>query len=423
MTTLAASFVPTDAEGASPSDLRRRVALALDLAQRTVTTLVENEAPIDLNALEAPTDKVIAETALLCLAVSRLPHEPELSARAHHIASRLAPHARDLRVRSAMIYRPFRALDLGMAHRCLNAMGIADDPFECLLRQALSSDLASSLERLPHRDLEQRWLERLGSSEAMPRRHWARTALEFPMPALNGNRDDWYAFTHAVFYASDFGARQLEPRRDRSAVLGDVDSTLASTLDDDDLDLVGELLLSASAFRSPFSPVARFAFRVLCDIEDRVGIVPSLALSGEAYRQQSPHASEAYALASSYHPAYVMGLVCAQLLAHPELLQRTQPAPRVTRAVLDFAFEILERAPRRPYWTQVFAQLEETDRLESAPIVVDAALRRAVRAFDLGAAHRLASLAASHDLVTSTLRQTAELLTRVAQLEITTAAV
>jgi hypothetical protein len=410
--------VPALSHAPSRDDLRRRVALALDLAERTVAALLEAAPRIDLNALEAPTDKVVAETALLCLSVVRLPDEPRLAARARSLAAHLEPHARNLRVQTAMMYRPFRARDLAIPHRCLEAMGLPDEAFERFVRATLTSETALSLERVPHRDLEQRWTDRLGEARPLEPWTWAHTALEQPIPTLTGSRDDLYAFTHAVLYASDFCLHSIQPCREARAVLRDVDSALASTLDDDDLDLVGELLLTWVALRVPFSPTARFAFFALCQIEDRVGVVPSLALTADAYHQQAPDAAEAYALASSYHPAYVMGLVCAQLLTRPATLETPQVQTSNALPVLEFALRTLERFPRRPYWLEVLTQLEQPERFECVSIVVDAALRRAVHAFDLGTAHKMATLAVTHGIVTTTLRQTVELLTRAAWLHV-----
>jgi hypothetical protein len=403
-----------------PDELVRRISRSLDIAEQTVNTLIEETPAIDLTALEAPTDKVIAETALLCLAVVRLVGHDALRDHALLVATKLIPHARSLRIAAAMAFVPFKARDFAIPHRCLSAMGLTDDAFEVRVQMSLGSELVNSRERFPHRLLEQFWVDRFDvpstSSVIKPDPSWPVTALDQPIPALTGGRDDLYAFTHAVMYASDFSRHEIQSARPTPHVLNDVNSSLAAMLDDDDLDLVGELLFAWPSFRIGFGPTAQFAFLVLCQIEDEVGVVPSLALSGEAFAQHDPKTSRAYALASTYHPAYVMGLLCAQLFAHS--LPFNAVPSRVPNSLLDQSIETLDRYPERPYWRRVFAGLSAEQRTGIGEMVLDAALRRVVRACDFKTAHHLALTAATEGVQTSILGQTAELLQRMASIDL-----
>ena len=131
------------------------------------------------------------------------------------------------------------------------------------------------------------------------------------MDLLHCTRDDIYAFTHALMYVTDFNLiPALLPRR-RALILAEAEAPLARCLDEQDYDLAGEVLLSWSLTGKSWSASPAFAFRVLARVEDKAGFLPTAGTRISEIRAREGVARTRYLLATAYHTAYVMGLLCA----------------------------------------------------------------------------------------------------------------
>ena len=370
-------------------DLAQRVGRALDAAEAAVGLLLDREPELDLNQLETSPDKVVAETAFLLRAVSSIPETvaPTVTDRVPQLVQQLIPHARGDRVRAAIALRPALARDFAVAHVSLSAAGWPDPSLDRLLARSLADPASAGRERQPHRELEQIWIDRLRGENAPTAETLARTALGTGIDLLAGNRDDVYALTHSIIYATDFGASTSLPRQ-AAEVVCEVRSALAGALDDDDFDLAGELLLTWPLLGSSWDAISSFAFAVLCRIEDEVGVLPSLAIDGEGYRQQPAGARREYFAATTYHTAYVMGLLCASILRST---RRPTTARHDSAASAELVGSLISELGRDDHRTEWEGDLEllPLDQCRSlAPLLLDVAVRRAVRRLDLEAVRR-----------------------------------
>ena len=108
---------------------------------------------------------------------------------------------------------PGMARDHAFAHLLLSRLGYPDPSIDQLLSESLAIGANFGPARLPHHQLEQEWLAHIWSvGEAPARRDLqlvATSMLGRPLDALGCGRLDIYEFTHAVMYASDFGARRM----------------------------------------------------------------------------------------------------------------------------------------------------------------------------------------------------------------------
>jgi hypothetical protein len=357
--------------------------------------LLGEEPKVDLEALEAPPHKIVAEAAMLLRAVRRVPADvsAEMARSAEALASRLIPHARSTRVLVGIALHPPLALDYAAAHIVLSSAGWPDAGFDGVLRSSLNAN-GTGRERVPHRELEQAWLRRLAGDPPQEsiQSILPRTALGTGVDVLFGTRDDVYALTHALLYATDFGGRLPPLPRADDEILSEAQSALAGALDDDDYDLAGELLLAWRLLAADTQPVPSFAFRVLAAVEDEVGFLPSLAIDGEGYERHPADARREYVTATTYHTAFVMGLLCAVALRRPE----TGPGPTDGRtappeAVAALLAELEDRETQ-PQWLKQLGRLPEEHQGALAPLVRDVALRRAARRLDLVALRRVLAL-------------------------------
>lgn len=414
--------IPSAGAGWDDHDLRRRLADSLRVAARVVTLLApagyEAGTPEGLQP-----EKVRSETALLLLASHpACGADPELSALHRQIAEALVSYGRNEHVAALIALEPVVALDHGLIHLCLSRIGLVDERFDRLLAAARSSSAAASRERLPHRDMEQAWLGRLdrtagdGSSTArseVPTRSILGRALD----ALSATADDVYAFTHAVMFATDLGARSPGLPRPRAAIAADAEAALARCLDEQDYDLGGEVLLTWPLLRRPWSAAAAFGFHCLARVEDEAGFLPAPVIPLERLATLTGEARARYALAMSYHTVYVMGLVCSLALRPGGAPPRAVPRTRRHRGAATALLELpgADSAPR--HWQGVLAMLDAAQRDALAPLLLAMRLRRAAARRDLAGVQELLRAAARFDLLAGPAPQQAiELLQRASLL-------
>jgi hypothetical protein len=406
-------------------DLARRLCRVLDIAAKSVERLGSTgyTDPIE-PANSLPSEKLIAETAVLLVAISAVPAAEPIADRADRLARALTPHARSARMRLGLCLRPALAWDYGLAHICLQRLGYADAAFDRLLQRSVRAQASGGRERVPHRMLEIEWMRRMASGDRpadAPERSPAllQSVLNNPMDLFGGTRDDVYAFTHALMYIADFNGRPVPLPRARTTVLAEAAAGLARSLDEEDYDVGGELLLAWPLTGAFWDPAAAFGFRVLADVEDQVGFLPAAATRLDRMNAMAGEARRDYLTATAYHTAYVMGLLCAAALRHGRALPRRIPTanavPGSAAAVLPF----LDDGGRRRHWQDTLDRLTVPERDAISGFLLTIALHRRVAANDFTAVAELLAKAVSLGLAdTPAIVQAAELLDRLTLLSV-----
>ena len=412
-------------------DLRRRLGLALEIAERAVMVLGTEGYGGDGRDAVRP-EKVLAETALLLLAsrpaITDAPVDAELGARHRRLAETLVQFGRNERVAALMTLEPSVSLEHGFVHITLTQIGMPDARFDRLLEAAQAASAARSRERLPHRRLEQAWMRRLAGlrddgpdTDVADRTDVAISILAHPLDALASTSDDAYAFTHALMYAGDLGSRVPRLPRGQATIEADAEAALGRCLDDQDFDLGGEVLLTWPLLRRPWSAAATFGFGCLAAIEDEAGFLPGLSVSTEAFAALEGEQRTRYAVAMSYHTAYVMGLLCALSLRPGPVPPTTVPKSRHHRGASDALARLADgdvSSGRPRHWESRFTDLAAEQRDALAPLVLAIHLRRSARDRDLAVVQALLRLAADYDLLDAPApRQALELLSRARLLQ------
>ena len=402
-------------------DLVRRLCHALDIASQAVEYLAPNGFKDDQRQdANIRPEKVIAETGVLLHGAALARHYPEVSDRIDRVARQLAPHARGPQIRIGLALNPSRAFDYSLAHILLTRLGYPDAGFDALLRQCRSSQAYAGHERVPHRTLEQEWTHSLWTTVA-PEEHRGldRTVrlsiLNAPMDLFGATDEDLYAFTHAVMYATGFRLRPSSLPRRRDVVLAEAEAALARCLDAQDYDLAGELLLAWPLTGKTWSPVATFAFQVLTAVEDEAGFLPTPATRIRELQTREGSDRTLYLLATAYHTAYVMGLLCAAALQSgcaPEagisvLHARKGCAKQMLPCVQDEKFS--------PHWQDVFKKLEPDHADALAGMLFNIALLRSFSQRDFAGLGRVLRLGYDLGLAGNpAASQAAEMLERMA---------
>jgi hypothetical protein len=404
-------------------DLARRLCHALDIARQTVERLAEHgykdaEEP----AINVRPEKIIGETAILLYAASAAGHHAHVQSAIETVARALIPHARGKRMLLGACLEPSLALDYAEAHICLSRLGYPDSGFDKLLRQSRASQAGFARERVPHRVLEQRWIGDIWTEMTHGRRDppspTLQSVLSQPIDVLGGSREDIYAFTHALMYVRDFNISPRRLPRSRSVMLAEAEAVLARSLDEDDYDLAGEVLMAWPLTGTSWSAAAAFGFRVLARVEDETGHLPAPSTRQQRLDRLEGCARTDYWLATAYHTIYVMGLLCAAAL-HPG---RAPPIKLPGRSLPGEAVEpilrLLDCSGRSPQWRHAFDQVSPSERAALAGFLLNLALVRNVRRREFGAVHELLRTGYALGLADGPASsQSAEMLERLATFE------
>jgi Domain of unknown function (DUF6895) len=264
-------------------------------------------------------DKLAIEASLLALITSRNAAAGSSIARAAgDLAEALESRVRSPRNRALLLRFPHTAMSLGIGHVALTALGNEDPLFDRLLRAAIESGHADSIERLPYRAMERRWLA--GLLTATPPRFddllRQSVAASEPHP-IYMLATDVYALTHAPMFVTDFGVRK-PPRAVRlEAFDSALDASLAWTLFTDNFDLMAELVLARLLLRLPWSRAQALAWYVLDRIWVEAGALPSPGFVPSEIALLTGTERLARITQQAYHTTYVAGMLCSVLLRTP----------------------------------------------------------------------------------------------------------
>jgi hypothetical protein len=238
------------------------------------------------------------------------------------------------------------------------------------------------------------------------------STLNHPLDLLWGTRDDAYAHTHAFMYFTDFGYAARPLPRPRSEILGESAAVVARSLLLEDYDLTAEMLMAWPLTSGPWSPAAAFGFRVLAELEDKVGFLPAKHGTPEKFLRLEGGERTTYALAAAYHTVYVMGMLCALALRPGNAPPAEITGPLVSAALVD---ELSAMIPDvETPWRHTFRRLSGAEQRALGPFLLDMAVLSRGRDNDFAALAGLLELAVRHGLANTPLcAQSAELLQRM----------
>jgi hypothetical protein len=198
-------------------------------------------------------------------------------------------------------------------------------------------------------------------------------------------------------------------------ILADADAALARCLDDQDYDLAGEVLLAWPLTGRSWGATATFGFRVLAHVEDQAGFLPSTGTRLDRLSMLQGDNRAKYLVATAYHTAYVMGLLCAAALqpgrAPPTMIRSASATPGVGRLFL----AKLDPDRQRPHWREEIDQLSGPEQDSLATMLLTIGLRRSVIQRDFDRLHKFLEVGSAAGLTdVPAASQAAELLARVA---------
>lgn len=379
-TTLSA---PATSPATAPDTLRDRLVVIIERVTGWLDAL-DDALPADdtvartvwdAPAVGAVEDKVVAECATLLHVAARVPDAPVTRAVAR-LRAAVALRARPARHLGLLWQAPHVVWPVGLVHEVLTAQGVPDPSYDAAVRAALAHGGNDAVDRQVFRSLEMSWIAsiRTGAAPAVPSaRPWGQ------LPAFLARRDEGYALTHAVLYATDFGRCPGGSPVEDSRI---IDAYLADRIWADDLDLVGELALTALAARLPCRHLPAALHVLIGSMRDGVAPGPSASHGAPVAPGEE--------FARCYHTTLVVGLTLAAALA----ASYTPPeGPRDPDRVASGVSAVLARTATELDLHAVWVRLVDDAPADPAELVAlarEGALCAAVRRRDAATAAELA---------------------------------
>ena len=217
---------------------------------------------------------------------------------------------------SCILRHPRLAASLGTLLLVLDHFGLATAQEVAAVHGAFESRYVECSEHVPFRLLDRRWVRGLATGVADPliAALDLSTACRATHP-IYMTREDGYAVTHAVMYATDFGVLPAPAALNKAALWDTIDAAIAWCTASGDLDLLAELLLSQLYLRGRLSAYGLIAWRQCRETWDSLGFLPSPSLSATSFQAlMEEHQRRQYAFHNIYHTMLVGGLLCVALL-------------------------------------------------------------------------------------------------------------
>lgn len=254
-------------------------------------------------------DKAACEIALLLCGLNRHGHFFDVSdAAIQSLLDLVEQRLRSDAVVQGMLWKPSRISMLCMGTALLNELGRHNAKFDKLARTAWRKLFVDSSERSPFQLLEVKWSCQLLGVDIPLNVPEDSLLLRKSCPLIM-NAEDGYAFTHSVFYATDFGHHQLPQVTVQKDIWETIESGIIWSLLRFDFDLLGEFLLTAFYCQMPYTPLFYIALSALFLTWDDNGFVPDREFS----------ASELTSIGifyGIYHANIVAALLSSEMMNH-----------------------------------------------------------------------------------------------------------
>lgn len=289
-------------------------------------------------------EKIACELAWLLLLSRRLRFEGDVERAFEYLAGELAAYLRSPEHLRISMQNPQFASSFAIAHRMLTEAGYPDAVWDRVVRAGLLPERFDIKERYPHRILERLWVLELYNIPA------TLTVAEVSgMSILAGDADpltmtdsDAYAYTHAIFYLTDFGRTPLPPSLDAARLRAVVDSAVAWQIGQRNYDLLGEFLVCAALLGGAPSSHAALGLALWNGTWDELGFLPGPSFNADVFAPLDGDEQRAYAFAELYHTNLVGGLLAlvalhgtAAVVDEPDATEPNHAPEAVIGAVLN----------------------------------------------------------------------------------------
>lgn len=262
-------------------------------------------------------DKLIAETAILALLIFRVKHlSLDINDTLNTLCELLIPLSRTNAYRTEILRSPQTVVTFGLAHMALSKLGYVDENFNLITINAFNSDKFNIGERTTYRNMDLRWIEYIykNSLELEMDDLIKSSIISSNASALDMTREDQYALTHSLFYISDFGNLKLNDQIDIDKLNTNINGCIAKNLLTEDLDILGELLISSLICDNQNSFYFKIGIEHYINAWNNLGFLYSPSFSKKEFSNLADNARTTYVFKNLYHTYYVGGIFSSLLL-------------------------------------------------------------------------------------------------------------
>jgi len=262
-------------------------------------------------------DKIIAETALLVLLLSRNPTKNHEKAHLlRRIISIVTTFACSERNKSLILRLPQLSASLGIPYIVLSRLGIKDAELDGIIANSLFSDTVNAIERVPFRDMDLRWIRYVYTEDTTyleeTENFLDNSILGGKATALHMQREDFYALTHCIMYLSDFGSKTISGLDVNSMEIL-ITECIKVNLLEMDFDLIAELLLCLSYVSDDLTYASELSLQFSVSAWSKLGFLPSRSFDPETFKGLKGSEKAAYSFSTIYHTLYVSLLMIDKL--------------------------------------------------------------------------------------------------------------
>jgi hypothetical protein len=311
--------------------LYERIEFVIDFALKNISQLdmAKEMWSESIGAELTLADKILIETALLILITGRNKSLPKhIVSKVRALGEMINPLIRSPRNKILLMRNPSIAAAFGIGHAALCQIGLEDEEFDLLIKRPFSNGEIYNTERVPYRTMDVLWLHKLlfncvsVSFEGALTHSIAKGRIH---PAYM-KTPDVYALTHTLMYLTDFGSYPLDKQLDKNYLSEIITSSISYHLLSDNLDILGELLMSACMIGTYDSLCAQTGWKLLNDIWSQLGFLPCPTFDAAEFRKHIETDASSYTFKHLYHTTYVGGIL-ANMLCYVDTQNSTVNTP------------------------------------------------------------------------------------------------
>lgn len=261
-------------------------------------------------------DKIVAETLILLLLLFRNVESRQSFLQEIDLLCKLIiPLSRTPLQKIEILKTPRMVLPFAYAHILLNTLGYFDEEFNYIVANAISSEKLHVSERISFREMDLKWgLSLFDPSLGLDLKELSKLSiLERNASIMDMCREDEYAFTHSIFYTTDFGTLPLPENLNSNKINNIIDGCLAKNILVEDIDLLGEFLICSIITKNTESIYFETGLHYYITVWDSLGFLPGPTFNKEEYIKLTGEEATSYVYKHIYHTYYVGGILCTIL--------------------------------------------------------------------------------------------------------------
>ena len=210
-----------------------------------------------------------------------------------------------------LIKKPYLLYNYGLIYISLKKCGYTNSRLDAIIDFIEKKNLFDTIETIPFRVLDIEWSKHLLHNTEVKFDIVSKTSiLNKKINPAYITTNEAYAFTHSIFYLTDFGVKEMPKEINLKSLRKTINALISWALFNEDLDVLAELVISIYCIYNNDDRHSKFAYDILCKYYSDFGFLPSKGFITSTYQNlTNKKEKEAYAYKNIYHTNYVWFLL------------------------------------------------------------------------------------------------------------------